>query len=134
MTEFDKRKSEQEWQQCLTAEEYRITRLKGTEPPGTGEYYLNDKPGMYHCRCCDTPLFKSDSKYHSGSGWPSFFQPLSDDVIAERFDDSLGMRRVEITCAACDAHLGHVFEDGPPPTGLRYCVNSLSLKFYPRAE
>ncbi len=122
-------KSDSEWRQCLTPEEFRITREKGTEPPGTGKYYLNDADGTYLCKCCKTPLFTSTSKYHSGSGWPSFFQPINDSCVKETKDSSHGMIRIEITCTNCGAHLGHVFEDGPHPTGLRYCVNSLSLSF-----
>jgi len=131
---MSKKRTDDDWKICLTPDEYRITREKGTEPPGTGEYYLNKEPGLYHCRCCDTPLFEANAKYHSGSGWPSFFQPINKNAIKETFDESHGMRRTEITCRECDAHLGHVFEDGPPPTGLRYCVNSMSLRFYPKED
>lgn len=124
-------KTESEWKRCLTPDEYRITREKGTEPPGSGKYYNHHEQGQYHCKCCNTPLFTSDSKYNSGSGWPSFFQPIDDEQIKLTRDTTLGMIRTEISCAKCDAHLGHVFEDGPAPTGLRFCVNSLSLSFEP---
>jgi len=115
----------------LTAEQYRITRLCGTEPPFSHPYYFNKAEGTYHCVCCDAPLFSSAAKYESGTGWPSFFAPVSDDALKELEDTSHGMRRVEVRCASCDAHLGHVFPDGPPPTGLRYCINGLALNFRP---
>lgn len=120
-------KSDQEWKQGLTEEQYKIARKKGTERPFTGKYYTCSKKGTYLCSCCGNPLFSSDTKYDSGSGWPSFYEPMSKQSIDTRFDGSFGMRRVEVTCKKCDAHLGHVFEDGPDPTGLRYCINSISL-------
>ena len=121
-------KSDEEWRSELTEEEYLVCRQKGTERPFSGEYHDSKEQGMYQCRCCGEPLFSSETKYDSGSGWPSFFQPLSDDGITEERDTTHGMSRTEILCSSCGSHLGHVFPDGPQPTGLRYCVNSLSLK------
>ena len=120
-------KTEDQWRQQLTPEEFRITRQAGTEPAFTGIYWNTKTPGAYHCKCCDALLFQSDSKYDSGSGWPSFHSPVTPEVVATKEDLSLGMRRIEVLCAACDAHLGHVFPDGPAPRGLRYCLNSASL-------
>ena len=121
-------KSDDEWRNNLSEEEFIVCRQKGTERPFTGEYHDSKEEGMYHCRCCGEPLFSSETKYDSGSGWPSFFQPLTEDGITEERDASHGMSRTEIQCSRCGSHLGHVFPDGPQPTGLRYCVNSLSLK------
>lgn len=122
-------KTDQEWRRQLTEEQYRITRGKGTETPFCGMFYDHKKPGIYSCVCCGLPLFSANAKFDSGTGWPSFFEPIAKENIATRDDRSHGMRRTEILCARCDAHLGHVFEDGPKPTGLRYCLNSVSLTF-----
>jgi peptide-methionine (R)-S-oxide reductase len=124
----DKR-SEAEWQATLSPEQYRILRQAGTEPPFTGALLNNKAKGKYVCGACGEPLFDSDTKYDSGSGWPSFTAPLSGDAVEEHMDDSHGMRRVEVRCAKCEGHLGHVFPDGPGANGLRYCINSASLGF-----
>jgi len=121
-------KTAPEWQELLTPEVFRITRQKGTEPAGSGEYCEAHDPGKYNCICCGTPLFDSTIKYDSKSGWPSFTQPIEENAIRYEKDVSFGMVRVEILCNTCDAHLGHVFSDGPAPSGLRYCVNSLSIQ------
>jgi methionine-R-sulfoxide reductase len=127
-------KSDAEWARQLTPEQYQIARGKGTERPFCGNLLDNKRQGVYACVCCGLPLFASDSKFHSGTGWPSFFQPVAEENVATEADQSHGMSRTEILCARCDAHLGHVFADGPPPTGLRFCVNSESLAFADQAD
>lgn len=125
-------RTEEEWKSILPPDRYRVLREKGTEPPFTGEYDEHWEDGVYQCYACDMPLFDSTTKFHSGSGWPSFWQPISPDAVEEHPDSSWGMIRVEVICARCGGHLGHVFDDGPQPSGLRYCINSPSLKFVPR--
>lgn len=136
MKQVDKKptKTDEDWRRELTPEQFHVCREKGTEPPFTGRYWNSKTPGTYVCACCGNPLFDSSTKYDSGSGWPSFWSPRSGGTVHTETDTSHGMRRVEVLCANCDAHLGHVFEDGPQPTGLRYCINSLSLELSEEKE
>ncbi len=127
-------KSDEEWRSQLTPEQFRVARQGGTERPFSGEHCSSKTPGTYLCVCCRAPLFRSNAKFESGCGWPSFFEPLEGANLIEIDDTSLGMSRTEIRCRSCDAHLGHVFPDGPPPTGLRYCINSVCLDLEPQGE
>ncbi|HSQ21409.1 MAG TPA: peptide-methionine (R)-S-oxide reductase MsrB [Coriobacteriia bacterium] len=131
MKRYSMERSDAEWRELLTPEQYRVLREAGTERPGTGMYLDTTDDGVYRCGACGNPLFRSEAKYHSGCGWPSFSEPIANDSVEERMDTSHGMVRTEIRCGACGSHLGHVFDDGPEPTGERYCMNSVALDFEP---
>jgi peptide-methionine (R)-S-oxide reductase len=126
------KKADDEWKKELTDEQFQVSRKKGTERAFTGQYWDNHEPGTYRCVCCGNELFSSDTKFDSGTGWPSYYAPMAKDAVSEHDDRSWFMRRTEVRCAACDAHLGHVFPDGPKPTGLRYCMNGCALNFDPK--
>ncbi len=128
------KKTEEEWKKELTPEQYKVCRNKGTEPPFTGEYYDSKQPGVYKCVACGNELFDSAAKFDSGTGWPSFYKPISQSNVETEEDMSFGVRRMEVTCSVCGAHLGHVFPDGPRPTGMRYCINSIALKLDPKRK
>ena len=127
-------KSDAEWKKQLNAEQFEVTRKEGTEAAGTGKYAYNHSDGLYHCICCNTVVFDSKTKFESGTGWPSFYQPIAKENVTEETDRSFGMDRTKVSCKRCDGHLGHVFDDVPKPTGLRYCMNSASLSFVPRGK